>query len=255
MMDLKVVVVVVALMAQVQLSVQLRFNHPLHGVVDRINQKAKGSYIGLVMAYSTEEAALQATGHFVPSLDIPWVDLAGRRFNIGKIKGVDVIYVKSGEEMLNAGITVQILVDAFDIKGIVHYGIAGSANASLSIGDVGVLNDVAFTGSWNWKEFKAEEGTLPELKFGAFNVPENCQNLLANIEFTSQQLFSVGKPVEDVFWQPIEPKWLSIASQLQNLTLQQCLKTYCLPKAPQIVYGLRDKSNKWSAIYCVSWCV
>ena len=52
---------------------------------------------------------------------------------------------------VNAGITVQILVDVFDIEGVVHYGIAGSANDSLSIADVVVQTHVAFTNSWKWK--------------------------------------------------------------------------------------------------------
>ena len=52
---------------------------------------------------------------------------------------------------LNAGIAVQTLIDTFDIQGIAHYGIVGSTNDSLNIGDVSVLNYVAFTGSWKWK--------------------------------------------------------------------------------------------------------
>lgn len=52
---------------------------------------------------------------------------------------------------LNAGISVQILLDAFDIQGIVHYGTAGSANDSLSLGDVSVPSYVAFTSSWKWE--------------------------------------------------------------------------------------------------------
>ena len=52
---------------------------------------------------------------------------------------------------MSAGITIQILLDTFDIIGIVHYGIAGSSNDSLYIGDVSVPNYVAYTGSWTWK--------------------------------------------------------------------------------------------------------
>ncbi|MCL7029704.1 hypothetical protein MKW94_012232, partial [Papaver nudicaule] len=73
-----------------------------------------------------------------------------RKFNIGSIKGTKVIYVMSGQRRLNAGIIVQILLDVFDIRGIVHYGIAGSADNSLSYGDVSIPKYVAFTGSWNW---------------------------------------------------------------------------------------------------------
>ncbi|KAB1223623.1 Bark storage protein A [Morella rubra] len=234
-------------LAQVEQSVQLRSTHPMHGVVDRVNENA-GPYIGLVMAYPTEELALQTSG---------------RRFNIGTINGVDVISVMTGEQTLNAGITVQILLDAFEIQGIVHYGTAGTANDSLNLGDVSVPSYVALTGSWKWKkwpyssidsygsidhfplvqEFKSAEGHLTELKFGAFNFPETGENLLAKIDFTPQQLYSVGKPMEEVFWLQIEPKLFDMATKLQDLKLQQCInETYCLPEAPQVVYGLRGST-------------
>ncbi|CAL5367940.1 unnamed protein product [Camellia sinensis] len=304
-----VILVVVVMGFEVKKTIQLKSNHPLHEVVERINEKG-GPYIGVVMAYPTEELALLSSGFFLPSSDLPSLHLSertelrriesvemkarcglisvkrekeedevipavveqsqghklaqsgqrvlrwslrqvgqisllwrfeGRRtFNIGKIKGVDVIYVMTGEQTLNAGITVQILLDVFDIKGIVHYGIAGSANDSMSLGDVSIPKYVAFTGSWNWKEFHSEKGDLPELKFGAYNFPEKGDNLLAKIEFTSQQLYSNGRPMEEVFWLPIDPKWFSLASQLQDMKLVQCVnETYCLPGTPQVVYGLR----------------
>ncbi|GMP25247.1 hypothetical protein CsSME_00002204 [Camellia sinensis var. sinensis] len=234
-----VILVVVVMGFEVKKTIQLKSNHPLHDVVERINEKG-GPYIGVVMAYPTEELALLSSGFFLPSSDLPSLHLSGRTFNIGKIKGVDVIYVMTGEQTLNAGITVQILLDVFDIKGIVHYGIAGSANDSMSLGDVSIPKYVAFTGSWNWKEFHSEKGDLPELKFGAYNFPEKGDNLLAKIEFTSQQLYSNGRPMEEVFWLPIDPKWFSLASQLQDMKLVQCVnETYCLPGTPQVVYGLR----------------
>lgn len=46
---------------------------------------------------------------------------------------------------------MQILIDSFEIGGIVHYGTAGSANDSLSFGDVSVPIHLAFTASWKWK--------------------------------------------------------------------------------------------------------
>ncbi|KAL6320050.1 hypothetical protein AAG906_004444 [Vitis piasezkii] len=52
---------------------------------------------------------------------------------------------------LNVGITVQLLIDTFDVVGVVHYGIAGSTNDSLLIGDVSVPKYVAQTSSWKWK--------------------------------------------------------------------------------------------------------
>ena len=39
----------------------------------------------------------------------------------------------------------------FNIKGIVHFGIAGNVNDSLSIGDVTVPKQIGHTGIWDWK--------------------------------------------------------------------------------------------------------
>lgn len=50
---------------------------------------------------------------------------------------------------------MQLLIDTFEVVGIVHYGIAGSSNDSLFIGDVSVPKYVAQTSSWKWKVFFA----------------------------------------------------------------------------------------------------
>ncbi|KAF5450692.1 hypothetical protein F2P56_031021 [Juglans regia] len=84
---------------------------------------------------------------------------------------------------------------------------------------------------------------LTELKFGAFNLPVKGENLLAKIEFTPQQLYSVEKPMEEIFWLPIEPKLFNISTKLQDIQLQQCVnETSCLPEAPKVVYGLRGST-------------
>jgi hypothetical protein len=43
-----------------------------------------------------------------------------------------------------------MMSDLFNIVGVVHFGIAGNANSSLSIGDVTVPKYVAHTGIWEW---------------------------------------------------------------------------------------------------------
>uniref|UniRef100_A0A7N2MJ53 Nucleoside phosphorylase domain-containing protein n=1 Tax=Quercus lobata TaxID=97700 RepID=A0A7N2MJ53_QUELO len=69
------------------------------------------------------------------------------------------------------------------------------------------------------------EENITELKFGNFDFPEKGENLLAMIDFTPQQLYSVGKPMEE------------------DVKLQQCVnETYCLPETPKVVYGLRGST-------------
>lgn len=43
-----------------------------------------------------------------------------------------------------------MMSDLFNIVGVVHFGIAGNANNSLSIGDVTVPKYVGHTGIWEW---------------------------------------------------------------------------------------------------------
>lgn len=65
------------------------------------------------------------------------------------------------------------------------------------------------------QELHSEEEGLPELRFGAYNLPATGDNLLAKIEFTPEEVYySNGKPMEEVFWLPVEPKWFNLSSQL-----------------------------------------
>ncbi|KAK9665816.1 hypothetical protein RND81_14G138500 [Saponaria officinalis] len=223
-------------------SVQLRSSHPMHETVDRINHRG-GPYIGLVLAFPAEEAPLQASGLFVPDSDFPVVQLSGRRFNVGKIRNVDVIYVMTGEQTANAALTVQTLVQVFDIKGIVHYGIAGATNSSMTVGDVGVPDSFAFTSSWKWLEFGSLEKSQKEMRFGAFNIPQKGENLLFKINFTPVQLYSNERAMQELFWFPVDPHWYDIAKQLQGMQLERCVnESVCAPKMPGVSFGLKGST-------------
>ncbi|KAF3790715.1 Bark storage protein [Nymphaea thermarum] len=212
-----------------------------YGLAQRVN--ADGPYIGLVMADADEEAALVATGLFTPRTDLPPLEFSGRRFNVGDIFGINVIYVKSGERRMNAGITVQILLDVFDVCGIVHYGTAGSANDSLTVGDVSIPRFFAFTGSWKWtKATDAYGSQTAELEFGAFNVPMKGKNLLGKVEFQSEDFFSDGHEMEEVFWLELHGAWYKAAEQLQDLVLERCINETCSSEHPKVIAGLKSST-------------
>ncbi|KAL9237221.1 hypothetical protein vseg_011799 [Gypsophila vaccaria] len=230
------------MMMMVRQSVPLRSSHPMHKIVDKINHRG-GPYIGLVLAFPAEEVPLQASSLFVPDSDFPFVQLSGRRFNIGKIRNVDVIYVVTGEQTVNAALTVQILVQVFDIKGIVHYGIAGATNSSMTVGDVGVPDAFAFTSSWKWLEIGSTEKSQKEMRFGAFNLPQKGENSLFKIEFTPVQLYSNERAMQELFWYPVDPHWYNIAKKLQGMQLERCVnESVCAPKMPKVSFGLKGST-------------
>jgi len=63
---------------------------------------------------------------------------------------------------LNAGLTTQLLLSLFRVKGIVHWGIAGNANEDLQIGDVTIPESWAHLSLWNWQRHgDGPENELP----------------------------------------------------------------------------------------------
>lgn len=213
---------------------------PERAAIDRVNRR--GPSLGLVMSYVDEATALQASGYFQPWRALPFVDLYGRRYHIGSIRGVNVIYALTGQRRLNAAVTVQTLIDVFSVSGIVHYGTAGSCNDSISFGDVSVPRLVAYTGAWTWKKFRSPRESSAELRFGEYNVPDGGgENLLGSLKYRNEELYSAGKPMGEVFWLPVHSAWFRTAEQL-TVELERCNETFCLPTAPRIVYGLKGSS-------------
>ncbi|XAR52298.1 Adenosylhomocysteine nucleosidase [Bertholletia excelsa] len=92
----------------------------------------KGPYLGLVTVYTPEEEAFFKTGAFRPDRKRPFIDLSG-----------------------DAAAATQQMLDL--LVGIVHFGIASNANASMSIGDVTVPKQFIHTGLWEWLGMELEQ--------------------------------------------------------------------------------------------------
>ncbi|XP_031117339.1 bark storage protein A-like [Ipomoea triloba] len=215
-------------------------------IIRKMNQK--GPYIGLVTVYPPEENAFFATGAFQPHPQHPFVDLSGRRFRIGTVMGKKVIYVRCGVGLVNAAATTQLMLDYFHLSGIIHFGIAGNANSSMSIGDVVIPKQFANTGLWDWMK---PNGTVPtndvtQMDFKNYNVPKGGDNELGHLGYSTEQFYSTsGDPTdpERVFWFNVTKDWLNLASSLEGMELEQCLNSsLCLPQKPKLVVGLKGST-------------
>ncbi|XAR52296.1 Adenosylhomocysteine nucleosidase [Bertholletia excelsa] len=209
-----------------------------------LNQK--GPYLGLITVYPPEENAFFATGAFEPDQEHPFVDLSGRRFRVGKLHGKRVIYVRCGIGMVNAAAATQQMLDLFNILGILHFGIAGSVNNSMSIGHVTVPKEFSHTGIWDWvnPNGKLENNDVAHIDIGNYNVPKGSGlNRLGRIGYSPEQFFSEsGKPntARDLVWFQTTKEWLQLAASLEGLELEQCVNSSeCLPQKPKLVVGLR----------------
>ncbi|KAM6584313.1 hypothetical protein CsatB_011315 [Cannabis sativa] len=216
-------------------------------IVKQIN--GKGPYIGLITVYPPEEDAFFSTGSFQPDSDYPFLDLSGRRFRVGNVYGKRVIYVKCGVGLINAAATTQQMLDVFNMRGIIHFGIAGNINDSMSIGDVTIPKEFADTGIWDWLNPNAtvDSTDIAGLDVKNYNVPEGGENLLGHIGFNFEQFYSnSGKPntAQPMVWAQVNQHWLHVASKLEGMELKQCVNsTLCLEKKPKLVVGLRGSTS------------
>nr|CAD1843384.1 unnamed protein product [Ananas comosus var. bracteatus] len=135
-------------------------------MVEEVNKQ--GPFLGLVVPNSFEMSPLLQSKSFVQNKKLPYLDIGGRRFHLGKIGKDKLIMVMTGLSMLNAGLATQLLLSLFEIKGVVHFGIAGNANPELQIGDVTIPQYWAHTGLWSWQGTK-----LPKCANSTTCLPRN----------------------------------------------------------------------------------
>ena len=68
--------------------------------------------------------------------EYPVVEIAGRRFFSGIYEGLYLVAVVSGIGISNSSMTTQLMIDKFNPKYLVFYGIAGLVNTNRQIGTI-----------------------------------------------------------------------------------------------------------------------
>ena len=102
--------------------------------------------------------------------------VAGMTFYQGTIKGKEVVVVRSGIGKVNAGICSQILVDRYQVEGIINTGIAGSLRNEINIGDI-VLATVAVQHDVDATGFGYPIGEIPQMGIKEFPADEKLREL------------------------------------------------------------------------------
>lgn len=217
--------------------------------LQKINMR--GPYLGLVIPNAFEMGPLLQSSSFVPNKQVPYLDFGGRRFRFATIEGKKVVVVMTGLSMLNAGTATQLLLNLFDIEGVLHFGIAGNADPELQIGDVTVPQSWAHLGLWNWQRFGqgpndqlALEANgdytrqFGSLRFADYNSVNGSDNLLNAVWYQPEEVFPrTGTPEvrQHAFWVAADAKYLALADKLKGIELQRCTNaTTCLPRDPQV---------------------
>lgn len=152
---------------------------------------------------------------------------------------------------MNAAAATQQMLDLFDIKGIIHFGISGNANSSMQIGDVTIPGQLAQTGLWDWLKPNAtmEPNDFAQFDFKSYNDPKGGENQLGKVGYSTEQFYSAAGEVnvpQRPVWFNITNNWLHVASHLQGVKLDQCANsTLCLPEKPKLAVGLKGATSNF----------
>jgi adenosylhomocysteine nucleosidase len=158
----------------------------------------------------------------------------GRTFTLGELAGNDVVLFLSGVSMVNATMTTQLVLDTFNITGILFSGIAGGVNPNLSVGDVTVPA--------RWGQYQEQffaRATIKGWDYGWHDAPFGNYGMMVpqRVEVTS----AAGEPdaVEPRFWFPVDRAMLATARRAaENVSLTRCTpENVCLGTGPQLVIG------------------
>lgn len=118
--------------------------------------------LGIIGAMAEEVASLKDQMDSVEIHTIAKMD-----FYAGKLRGKDVVIVRSGIGKVNAAICSQILVDRYHVDGIINTGIAGSLRNQINIGDI-VLSKDAVQHDMDATGFGYQVGQIPQMEVSVF---------------------------------------------------------------------------------------
>lgn len=122
--------------------------------------------IGIIGAMDEEVESLAAMMEDVVSEEI-----AAMTFKKGRLKGKDVVIVRSGIGKVNAAVCTQILVDKYNVSAVINTGVAGSLKNEINIGDIVISSD-AIQHDMDATGFGYAPGVIPRMETSTFVADE-----------------------------------------------------------------------------------
>lgn len=240
-------------------SMPLKSNQPVHVTSKYLTDSQ--SRLGLIAAFGQEADLL------INSMkDKKEYIIQGRKFVTGTLEDKSIVITLSGISMTNAAMTTQMMVDHFNLKGIVFSGIAGSINPNLHVGDVVIAkswiapNEVYYA---NTKDLPSACGDAGDISCLGLKLDQNISaygtqffrqtNVITSTNHNSIALTTkIGNNNVPVAYGemktdfPVNAKMWQVAHQIQDST-QSNLEAICTNKTdcykPKIVLGERGVSG------------
>jgi len=157
----------------------------------------------------------------------------GKSFTLCEIEGKKVVLFLSGISMVNAAMTTQKALDAFNITHILFSGIAGGVNPELNIGDVTIP---ARWGQYQEAIFARKTDDGFHLGWHKEIYPGFGMMYPQSVGVTHGRLEGVNG-TEYKFWFEVDKDLLEVARKISNVELQANSDGATLSHAPKLVVG------------------
>lgn len=175
--------------------------------------------------------------------------IASMDFYNGIIGNKNIIVVRSGIGKVNAAICTQILINQYQVEGIINTGIAGSLKNEINIGDM-VLSTDSIQHDVDVRAFGHDYGVIPRMESSIFIADKNmlqtakdaCKRVNPDINVYSGRILS-----GDQFVQNKEKKiWLTsyfqgLCVEMEGAAIAQAASLNHVPFL--IVRAISDKAD------------
>ena len=104
----------------------------------------------------------------------------GMCFYKGYINDKQTVVVKCGVGKVNAAMCTQMMIDNFDVDGIINTGIAGSLNADINIGDILIATD-ALEHDMDVAGLGYGPGIIPDMDMSIFKADERLKDMAISV--------------------------------------------------------------------------
>jgi adenosylhomocysteine nucleosidase len=155
----------------------------------------------------------------------------GVEFVTGTLAGRKVVLFLSGVSLVNAAMNSQLVLERFDVSGIVVSGIAGGVDPQLRIGDVVVAG--------RWGQYL--EAVFAREVDGKFQPPSWAKTPYPNYGMifpTDVAVRSTKGGMEKRFWFEADPAMLAAARGIGAVELKRCTAAQaCLTQSPTLIVG------------------
>lgn len=161
------------------------------------------SKIGIIVAMEEElESILDIMDN------IEEKEIYGLTFKTGQIEKNKIIVVKCGVGKVNAARVTQILIDTFNVKGVINVGAAGALNPFLNIGDI-VIGEKLIQHDFDITAFDHDKGYITgvgDYIYSDSELIEKFENAANNLKGKDYKIKKGIIATGDIFCTDIEMK-------------------------------------------------